>query len=208
MEDRSTSWCWVDRRRRRRVRIVQSGDIVNCQNPVVSGVTVDGGIAEVMIAESRGIVPFLMSSVPQTPPLSSALVSRLTTLFATRLARRRSVAVQGLGGLGHLGIQFARHMGFHTVAIGADARRRSLRKIWARTSISRRRLTIAAAVLQQMGGARAILAKLPSGDFAWGHLCPVLPARGKLIVVGVPSDQIQLSAFPDSSLEGARSTAR
>src|SRR3984893_1316864 len=59
------------------------GDMVNCQNPVVSGVTVDGGYAEVMIAEARGLSPFPMSLGQQERLLSSALASRLTMLFAT-----------------------------------------------------------------------------------------------------------------------------
>ena len=105
------------------------GDIVNCENPVIPGVTVDGGYAEVMIAEARGIVPFLMSSVPQRPPLSCARVSRPTTLFATPACEAEIwLAVQGIGGLGHLGIQFARHMGFHTVAIGRGRDKEKLAK--------------------------------------------------------------------------------
>jgi len=86
------------------------------------------GYAEVMIAEARGIAPFLTSSVRQKPPLFSAPVTRPTTLFATPLARGRSGRVQGIGGLGHLGVQFARHMGFHTVAIGRGREKEKLAK--------------------------------------------------------------------------------
>src|SRR6266508_2516251 len=91
------------------------GDIVNCQNPVVSGVTVDGGYAEVMIAEARGIasIPDELSSAEAAPLLCAGL----TTYNALRNAGLRGgdlVAVQGIGGLGHLGIQFARRMGFRT----------------------------------------------------------------------------------------------
>src|SRR3989440_3658246 len=95
------------------------GDIVNCQNPVVLGVTVDGGYAEVMIAEARGLasIPDELSSAEAAPLLCAGI----TTYNALRNAGLRGgdlVAVQGIGGLGHLGIQFARQMGFHTVAIG------------------------------------------------------------------------------------------
>src|SRR5947209_8207860 len=94
------------------------GDTVNCQNPVVSGVSVDGGYAEVMIAESRGIasIPDDLNSAEAAPLLCAGI----TTYNALRNAGLRGgdlVAVQGIGGLGHLGIQFARHMGFRTVAI-------------------------------------------------------------------------------------------
>src|SRR5262249_39479804 len=95
------------------------GDAVNCLNPVVSGVSVDGGYAEIMIAEARGIVsiPDELSSADAAPLLCAGV----TTYNARRIAGLRSgdlVAVQGIGGLGHLGIQFARQMGFRTVAIG------------------------------------------------------------------------------------------
>src|SRR5437870_1072835 len=172
------------------------GDMVNCQNPVIPGVTVDGGYAEVMIAESRGIasIPDELSSAEAAPLLCAGI----TTYNALRNAGLRGgdlVAVQGIGGLGHLGIQFARHMGFRTVAIGRGREKDTLAKdlgahVYVDTSVED-----AAAVLQRMGGARAILATAPSGD-AMGPLVSGLAARGKLVLVGVPGDQIKLSAFP------------
>jgi propanol-preferring alcohol dehydrogenase len=172
------------------------GDIVNCHNPVVSGVTADGGYAELMIAEARAIasVPDELTSVDAAPLLCAGI----TTYNALRNAGLRGgdlVAVQGVGGLGHLGIQFARHMGFRTVAIGRGHEKDNLAKdlgahIYIDTAVED-----AAAVLQRMGGARAILAAATSGD-AMGPLVSGLSARGKLIVVGVPQDPIQLNAFP------------
>src|SRR3984893_14298968 len=141
------------------------GDIVNCQNPVVSGVTVDGGYAEVMIAEARAIasVPDELSSVDAAPLLCAGI----TTYNALRNAGLRSgdlVAVQGIGGLGHLGVQFARHMGFRTVAIGRGREKEKLaRDLGAHVYIDST-VNDAAAVLQRMGGARAILATATSGD--------------------------------------------
>ncbi len=172
------------------------GDSVNCQNPVVSGVPVAGGYAEVMIAESRGIasIPDELNSVEAAPLLCAGI----TTFNALRNAGLRGgdlVAVQGIGGLGHLGIQFARHMGFHTVAIGRGRGKEKLAKDLGAHVYIDAAVDDAAAVLQRMGGARAILATAPSGD-GMGPLVSGLAARGKLIVVGVPSDQIQLSAFP------------
>ena len=172
------------------------GDIVNCQNPVTPGVTVDGGYAEVMIAEARGIasIPDELSSAEAAPLLCAGI----TTYNALRNAGLRGgdlVAVQGIGGLGHLGIQFARHMGFHTVAIGRGRDKEKLaRDLGAHVYIDTA-IEDAAAVLQRLGGARAILATGTSGD-AMGRLVSGLAARGKLIVVGVPGDQIRLSAFP------------
>src|SRR6266567_4514654 len=172
------------------------GDMVNCQNPVVSGVTADGGYAELMVAEARGLasIPDELSSVEAAPLLCAGI----TTYNALRNAGLRGgdlVAVQGIGGLGHLGVQFARHMGFRTVAIGRGSEKEKLAKELGAHVYIDTAVDDAAAVLQRMGGARAILATAPSGD-GMGPLVSGLAARGKLIVVGVPSDQIQLSAFP------------
>jgi propanol-preferring alcohol dehydrogenase len=172
------------------------GDMVNCQNPVVSGVTADGGYAEVIIAEARGIasIPDKLSSVEAAPLLCAGV----TTYNAMRNAGLRGgdlVAVQGIGGLGHLGVQFARNMGFHTVAIGRGADKEKLAKelgahVYVDTEVEN-----AGSVLQRMGGASAILATAPSGS-AMGPLVSGLAVRGKLIIVGVPNDPMQLNAFP------------
>jgi len=172
------------------------GDTVNCQNPVISGVGADGGYAEVMIAEARAIafIPDALSPAEAAPLLCAGV----TTYNALRNAGLRGgdlVAVQGIGGLGHLGVQFARHMGFHTVAMGRGADKEKLaRELGAHVYID----TVAGdavAALQRMGGAQAILATGTSGE-AMGALVPGLAARGKLIVVGVPQDAIRFNAFP------------
>src|SRR6478736_3275196 len=172
------------------------GDMVNCQNPVVSGVSVDGGYAEVMIAEARGIasIPEELTSAEAAPLLCAGI----TTYNALRNAGLRGgdlVAVQGIGGLGHLGVQFARHMGFRTVAIGRGREKEKLAKDLGAHVYIDTGVDDAAAVLQRMGGARAILATATSGD-AMGPLVSGLAVRGKFIVVGVPQEPIQLNAFP------------
>ena len=172
------------------------GDIVNCLNPVIPGITVDGGYADVMIAESRGLasIPDGLTSTEAAPLLCAGL----TTYNALRNAGLRGgdlVAVQGIGGLGHLGIQFARHMGFHTVALGRGRDKEQLAKNLGAHEYIDTAADDAAAALQRLGGARAILATGTSGE-AMGPLVSGLAARGKFIVVGVPADQIQLSALP------------
>ena len=172
------------------------GDIVNCQNPVIPGANVDGGYAEMMIAESRGVaaIPQELTSVEAAPLLCAGI----TTYNALRNAGLRGgdlVAVQGIGGLGHLGIQFARRMGFRTIALGRGREKEKLASdlgahVYVDTAVDD-----AVAVLQRMGGARAILATSTSGA-SMGPLVSGLAARGKLIVLGVPGDPIQLSAFP------------
>jgi propanol-preferring alcohol dehydrogenase len=183
------------------------GDMVNCRNPVIPGITMDGGYAEVMIAESRGLaaIPDDLTSVEAAPLLCAGI----TTYNALRNAGLRGgdlVAVQGIGGLGHLGIQFARHMGFRTVAVGRGREKEPLAKDLGAHVYLDTAVDDAAATLQRLGGARAILATGTSGE-AMGSLVPGLAARGKFIVVGVPQDQIQLSAaalvFGGRSVYGA-----
>jgi propanol-preferring alcohol dehydrogenase len=149
-----------------------------------------------MMAEARGIasIPDELSSAEAAPLLCAGI----TTYNALRNAGLRGgdlVAVQGIGGLGHLGIQFARHLGFHTVAIGRGGDKVKLAKDLGAHVYIDTGVDDAGAALQRMGGARAILATAPSGD-AMGPLVSGLAARGKLIVVGVPEDEIRLSAFP------------
>src|SRR6202166_1970839 len=172
------------------------GDMVNCQNAVIPGVTVDGGYAEMMIAEAHGIasIPDELKSAEAAPLLCAGI----TTYNALRNAGLRGgdlVAVQGIGGLGHLGIQFARHMGFRTVAIGKGSEKEKLAKDLGAHVYIDTAVDDAAAALQRMGGAGAILATAPSGA-AMGPLVSGLAVRGKVIVVAVPQDQMQLSAFP------------
>jgi alcohol dehydrogenase, propanol-preferring len=172
------------------------GDAVNCQNPVLAGVTADGGYAESMIAEARAIVsiPDGLSSTDAAPLLCAGV----TTYNALRNAGLHGgdlVAVQGIGGLGHLALQFARHMGFRTVALGRGREKEKLAKDLGAQLYIDTTADDAAAVLQRMGGARAILATGTSGA-AMGTLVSGLAARGKFIVVGAPQDPIQLNAFP------------
>jgi len=156
----------------------------------------DGGYAEVMLAEARGIssVPDELTSAEAAPLLCAGI----TTYNALRNAGLRGgdlVAVQGVGGLGHLGIQFARHMGFRTVAIGRGRDKEKLAKDLGAHVYIDTTAEDANAALQRMGGARAILATGTSGD-AMGTLVSGLAARGKFIVVGVPQDELRLNAFP------------
>ena len=172
------------------------GDIVNCQNPVIPGVTVDGGYAEVMIAEARGIasIPDELTSAEAAPLLCAGI----TTYNALRNAGLRGgdlVAVQGIGGLGHLGIQFARHMGFRTVAIGRGREKEKLAKIWARTSTSILPSRMPRRCCSAWAGPEQFSQRPPVGA-PWDRWCPALAARGKLIVVGVPAGPDSIECVP------------
>ncbi|WP_263359109.1 alcohol dehydrogenase catalytic domain-containing protein [Acidicapsa ligni] len=172
------------------------GDFVNCLHPIIPGITTDGGYAEIMIAEARALVfvPDELSAV-EAAPLVCAGVTTFNALRNADLRAGDTVAVMGIGGLGHLGIQFARRMGFHVVALARGADKEPLAKklgahIYIDTGIED-----GAAALLKLGGADAILATAPSGS-AMGSLIGGLSVRGKLIVVGVAGDPIPVGTLP------------
>jgi propanol-preferring alcohol dehydrogenase len=171
------------------------GETVYCQNPVVTGITTDGGYAEVMIAEARALalIPDELNSEEAAPLVCAGI----TTFNALRNSGRAgdTVAIQGIGGLGHLGVQFARKMGFRTVAIGGGPDKEHLaKKLGAHLYIDAK-AEDAATALQKLGGADVILATAPSGS-AISSLLPGLAVRGKLVVVGVSNDAIPLNGVP------------
>ena len=154
------------------------GETAYCQNPIVTGVTSDGGYAEVMIAEARALalIPDELKSEDAAPLVCAGI----TTFNALRNAGRAgdTVAIQGIGGLGHLGVQYARKMGFRTVAIGGGPDKEHLAtKLGAHVYIDAK-AEDAAAALQKLGGADVILATAPSGA-AIGSLLPGLAVRGQ-----------------------------
>lgn len=178
------------------------GESAYCQNPITTGVTVDGGYAEVMIAEARALalIPEGLKSADAAPLVCAGI----TTFNALRNAARAgdTVAIQGIGGLGHLGVQYARKMGLRTVAIGAGPDPDNLAgKLGAHIYIDAKAEDVAAA-LQKLGGADVILATAPSGA-AIGSLLPGLAVHGKLMVVGVSDDPIPLNGL--SLIFGGRS---
>jgi propanol-preferring alcohol dehydrogenase len=171
------------------------GDTAYCQNPIITGVTSDGGYAEMMIAEARALV--LIPDELKSEDAAPLVCAGITTFNALRNAGRAgdTVAIQGIGGLGHLGVQYARKMGFRTVAIGGGPDKQHLAtKLGAHIYIDAKSED-AAAALQKLGGADVILATAPSGT-AIGSLLPGLAVRGKLVVVGVSGDAIPVNGVP------------
>src|SRR6266853_3015368 len=171
------------------------GNFVHCLHQHLTGTTNDGGYAQVMYAAASGLsaVQDELKSVDAAPLVCAGL----TTFNALRNAGRAgdTVAVQGIGGLGHLGVQFARKMGFRTVAIGGGPDKEHLaQKLGAHVYIDAKAQD-AAAALQKLGGADVILATAPSGA-AIGSLLPGLKTRGKLAVVGVSGDAIPVNGVP------------
>jgi propanol-preferring alcohol dehydrogenase len=171
------------------------GESAYCQNPIMTGITSDGGYAEMMIAEARALalIPDDLKSEDAAPLVCAGI----TTFNALRNAGRANdtVAIQGIGGLGHLGVQYARKMGFRTIAIGFGPDKEHLApKLGAHIYIDAK-AEDAGAALQKLGGADVILATAPSGA-AIASLLPGLKVRGKLVVVGVSGDPIPVNGGP------------
>lgn len=165
------------------------------------------GYAELMIAEARALclIPEELTST-EAAPLVCAGITTFNALRNASLRAGSTVAIQGIGGLGHLGIQFARKMGFRVIALGRGPDKESLAKKLGAHDYVDTAAEDAATALLKLGGAEAILATAPSG-VAMGALIKGLSVRGKLIVVGVADDPIPVSTlslvFGGRSLHGS-----
>lgn len=170
------------------------GDFITCVNEQITGVTRDGGYAQYMIARHEAV-----ASMPEGLDAEEAgplLCAGITTFNALRHSGARMgdlVAVQGVGGLGHLGIQFAAKAGYRTVGIGRGSENAALAKKLGATEYIDSTATNAAQALRTMGGARVILATAPSAK-AMAEVLGGLGVDGKLLVVGVPLDPVPVSA--------------
>jgi propanol-preferring alcohol dehydrogenase len=160
---------------------------------VLTGIMIDGGYAEVMMIEARATVtiPDGLQAVKAAPILCAGV----TTFNALRNAGLRAgalVAIQGVGGLGHLGIQYARRMGFRTVAVGLGPESEKLAKKLGAHQYIDGGTEDAGAKLRALGGADAILATAPSGK-AMSGLVNGLAVRGKLLVIGLAPDPLEVN---------------
>jgi alcohol dehydrogenase/propanol-preferring alcohol dehydrogenase len=164
--------------------------------PPVTGIAHDGGYGEYMIApvSSLARVPDALTAEEAAPLMCAGL----TTFNALRSAGARAgelVAIHGLGGLGHLGVQFAAKMGFHTVAVARGADKAALA-----TSLGAHRYVDSTAedpavALAAMGGARLVLATVTDAD-AMSAMIGGLGVDGTLLVVGAPHAPLAVPAFP------------
>ena len=169
------------------------GDFVNCKFEKITAIHFDGGYAEYMIIGSEAV-----ASMPDDLPADEAaplLCAGITVFNALRNAGARAgdlVAVQGIGGLGHLGIQFANKFGYKVVAIGRGSETEALAKKLGASVYIDSASTNAAEALQKMGGARVILATAPNSK-AMSELINGLGPNGKLVVIGATFDPIEVS---------------
>jgi D-arabinose 1-dehydrogenase-like Zn-dependent alcohol dehydrogenase len=177
------------------------GDFMGCQYFQVTGFQEDGGYAQYMLArfEAVAVVPDTFSPV-EAAPILCAGVTTFNSLRHSGAQPGDLVAVQGLGGLGHLGVQFASKMGFHTVAIGRGRDKEALAMKLGATRYLDTDITNAASELAKMGGASVILATAPNSK-AMSDLIDGLGVGGKLLVVGASVDPIAVTPV---QLIGAR----
>jgi D-arabinose 1-dehydrogenase-like Zn-dependent alcohol dehydrogenase len=175
----------------RRCEPCRRGDFVACQNPSIPGITYDGGYAEYVVVpfEALAAVPESLKSVDAAPLLCAGI----TTFNALRNTDARppdTVAILGMGGLGHLGVQFAAKMGLNTVAIARDAEKEKFaHDLGARHYIDSTSTDVSES-LQKLGGARVILATVTDAD-AMSAAIGGLGYKGEFVIVGVPEKPIQ-----------------
>jgi D-arabinose 1-dehydrogenase-like Zn-dependent alcohol dehydrogenase len=178
----------------RKCESCRRGDFITCVKLQVPGISYDGGYSEFVFVPMESL-----ASVPSelTPEEAAPLMcAGVTTFNALRNSGARPgdlVAVQGIGGLGHLGVQFASKFGFETVAIGRGGDKKSLAlKLGARSYIDSASQDVAKQLLG-LGGARVILATAPDGK-AMGSLIDGLGIGGKLVIVGASPDPFAVSS--------------
>jgi D-arabinose 1-dehydrogenase-like Zn-dependent alcohol dehydrogenase len=175
----------------------RKGDYLTCRNDFqITGISYDGGYADYVIAPWN-VLAHLPDGMEFTDaaPLMDAGLTTFNPLRHSGAMPGDLVAILGIGGLGHLGIQFASKMGFDTVAIARGADKSPLaRELGARVYIDSK-ATDPVAELQKLGGAKVILATVTNAD-AMAAVIPGLGPEGKLIVVGAPPEPLSTSVFP------------
>ena len=179
------------------------GDYQSCEDSRVTGLSVDGGYAEYMVARSSALVsiPDELSSA-NAAPLLCAGATTFSALKHSGAVGGDTVAIHGIGGLGHLALQYAGRLGYRTVALSRGPQKERLaRELGAHTYVDTD-ATDAAAALQELGGARVILCTAPSVEAIAG-LINGLGMNGQLIIVAGLTEP--LSFYPGQLFRGGRS---
>src|SRR6202166_2085410 len=178
------------------------GDFRNCRNLKIPGISYDGGYEQYMAApvEALTAMPEGLSDV-EAAPLLCAGITTYNALRHSGAMPGDLVAVLGVGGLGHLGIQFANKFGYKVAAIGRGSESAALAKKLGASVYIDSKSTNAAEALQKLGGAQVILATAPSSK-AMSELIDGLGPNGKLMVIGATSDPIEVT--PIQLISGSR----
>jgi len=174
-------------------RECRRGDFRNCRNVKIPGISYDGGYQQYMVAPQEALVaiPETLSDV-EAAPLLCAGITTYNALRHSGALPGDLVAVQGVGGLGHLGIQFANKFGYKVAAIGRGSENAPLAKKLGAHAYIDSKATNAAEELQKLGGARVIMATAPSSK-AMSELINGLGPNGTLMVVGAAPDPIEVT---------------
>jgi D-arabinose 1-dehydrogenase-like Zn-dependent alcohol dehydrogenase len=184
-------------------RECRRGDFRNCQNLQIPGISYDGGYQQYMVAPVEALVALPDSlNNAEAAPLLCAGITTFNALRHSGAFPGDLVAVQGIGGLGHLGIQFANKFGYKVAAIGRGAENATLAKKLGASVYIDSQATNAAEALQKLGGAKVILATAPSSK-AMSELIDGLGPNGKLMVIGAAFDPIEVT--PVQLISGSRS---
>jgi D-arabinose 1-dehydrogenase-like Zn-dependent alcohol dehydrogenase len=179
------------------------GDFRNCQNVKIPGISYDGGYQQYMLApvEALTAIPDGLTDL-EAAPLLCAGITTYNSLRHSGALPGDLVAILGVGGLGHLGIQFAHKFGYKVAAIGPGPESAALAKKLGANVYIDSKATNAAQELQKLGGAQVILSTAPSSH-AITEIIDGLGPNGKLLVVGVDSQPIEVT--PVQLVTGSRS---
>jgi alcohol dehydrogenase/propanol-preferring alcohol dehydrogenase len=172
------------------------GDFITCAVALaIPGITYDGGYADYMIAPASALASIPDEITPaEAAPLLCAGVTTYNSIRNSGARPGDLVAILGIGGLGHLGVQFAAKMGYRTVAIARGADKAALAKKLGASVYIDSRAEDAGAALAKLGGAKVIIATVTSSA-AMTAILPGLGVNGKLIVLGVSMDPLQVAPF-------------
>jgi D-arabinose 1-dehydrogenase-like Zn-dependent alcohol dehydrogenase len=179
------------------------GDFRNCRNLKIPGISYDGGYEQYMVApvEALTTMPEGLSDV-EAAPLLCAGITTYNALRHSGALPGDVVAVLGIGGLGHLGIQFANKFGYKVAAVGRGSESAALAKKLGASVYIDNKVTNPAEELQKMGGAQVILGTAPSAKSMTDVIDGLAP-NGRLMVVGAESEPIQVT--PVQLINGSRS---
>jgi D-arabinose 1-dehydrogenase-like Zn-dependent alcohol dehydrogenase len=169
------------------------GDFRNCRNVQIPGISYDGGYQQYMLApiEALAAIPDSLSDV-EAAPLLCAGITTFNALRHSGALPGDLVAVQGIGGLGHLGVQFASKFGYKVAAIGRGPENGALAKKLGANVYIDSNSTKPAEELQKLGGARVILATAPNSK-AMSELIDGLGPNGELMVIGAAFEPIEVT---------------
>jgi D-arabinose 1-dehydrogenase-like Zn-dependent alcohol dehydrogenase len=184
-------------------RECRRGDFRNCRNLKIAGLSYDGGYQQYMVApvEALAAIPETLSDT-EAAPLLCAGITTYNALRHSGALPGDLVAVQGIGGLGHLGVQFANKFGYRVAAIGRGSENAALAKKLGASVYIDSQSSNATEALQKLGGAQVILATAPNSK-AMSELIDGLAPNGKLMVIGATFDPIEVT--PIQLISGSRS---